>query len=77
MKSNYDATVTMLYIFSWIWLGSFVFKNIFAGIMVNNFQTIRNDLHWEKKEREALEEVCPGRHYCYDSKTAVSYRLIR
>jgi len=34
-----------------------VFKNVFAGIMVNNFQTIRNDIYWEKKEKEAKQEV--------------------
>nr|XP_002121116.1 cation channel sperm-associated protein 2-like [Ciona intestinalis] len=57
MTTQYESTITVVYILSWIWVGSFVFKNIFAGIMVNNFQTIRNDLHWEKKEKEAKSEV--------------------
>ncbi|XP_039261696.1 cation channel sperm-associated protein 2-like [Styela clava] len=57
MKDPYESTMTVMYILAWIWVGSFVFKNIFAGIMVNNFQTIRNDLHWEQKEREAKNEV--------------------
>jgi len=57
MKSSFDSSITVIYIFSWIWLGSFVFKNVFAGIMVNNFQTIRNDIYWEKKEKEAKQEV--------------------
>ena len=57
MKSSYESTITVIYILAWIWVGSFVFKNIFAGIMVNNFQTIRNDMHWEKREKEAKNEV--------------------
>ena len=57
MRSSYETIITVVFILAWIWIGSFVFKNIFAGIMVNNFQTIRNDLHWEKKEREARLEV--------------------
>ena len=57
MTDAYDSIVTILFLMGWIWIGSFVFKNIFAGIMVNNFQTIRNDLHWEKKEKEAKYEV--------------------
>lgn len=57
MTSPFESIITVVYIFSWLWIGSFVFKNIFAGIMVNNFQTIRNDLHWEKKEKEARFEV--------------------
>uniref|UniRef100_H2Y4N6 Ion transport domain-containing protein n=1 Tax=Ciona savignyi TaxID=51511 RepID=H2Y4N6_CIOSA len=57
MTTQYESTITVVYILAWIWVGSFVFKNIFAGIMVNNFQTIRNDLHWEKKEKEAKNEV--------------------
>ena len=57
MTSPFESIITVFFIFSWLWIGSFVFKNIFAGIMVNNFQTIRNDLHWEKKEKEARFEV--------------------
>ena len=57
MTGAYEATITIVFILAWVWIGSFVFKNIFAGIMVNNFQTIRNDLHWEKKEKEAKLEV--------------------
>ena len=57
MIGSYESITTVVFILAWIWVGSFVFKNIFAGIMVNNFQTIRNDLHWEKKEREAKLEV--------------------
>ncbi|KAI0224143.1 Cation channel sperm-associated protein 2 [Lamellibrachia satsuma] len=36
-----------LYMTFWILLGSFIFRNLFVGIMVNNFQSIRNDLFEE------------------------------
>ncbi|ODM97959.1 Cation channel sperm-associated protein 2 [Orchesella cincta] len=32
------------YILIWILLGSFIFRNIFVGVMVNNFQNIRQSL---------------------------------
>ncbi|KAK2189943.1 hypothetical protein NP493_93g04023 [Ridgeia piscesae] len=36
-----------LYMTMWILIGSFIFRNLFVGIMVNNFQSIRNDLFEE------------------------------
>ncbi|CAD5110640.1 DgyrCDS24 [Dimorphilus gyrociliatus] len=45
------------YIIFWILIGSFVFQNIFAGIMVNNFQIIRTELYQEAKKRIELEKA--------------------
>ncbi|CAG7818997.1 unnamed protein product [Allacma fusca] len=39
-----DARVACVYILTWLLLGTFIFKNIFAGVMVNNFQNIREEL---------------------------------
>ncbi len=33
-----------LYVLTWILLGSFIFRNIFVGVMVNNFQNIRQSI---------------------------------
>ena len=56
-----DVTVVMgpgvaaLYVIFWIIIGSFIFRNIFVGIMVNNFQSIRNDLFEEVVEMKEKE----------------------
>ena len=39
--------LTYFYVILWILIGSFIFNNIFVGIMVNNFQNIRNELFRE------------------------------
>ncbi|XP_015753936.1 PREDICTED: cation channel sperm-associated protein 2-like [Acropora digitifera] len=45
-----------VYIILWLCIGAFIFRNIFVGIMVMNFQTIRNDFNQQVKEQaEALE----------------------
>eukprot|EP00735_Rhodelphis_limneticus_P014542 TRINITY_DN8580_c0_g1::TRINITY_DN8580_c0_g1_i1::g.8615::m.8615 TRINITY_DN8580_c0_g1::TRINITY_DN8580_c0_g1_i1::g.8615 ORF type:complete len:733 (+),score=135.83,sp/A2ARP9/CTSR2_MOUSE/35.24/1e-54,Ion_trans/PF00520.26/2.2e-29,RhoGAP/PF00620.22/0.035,RhoGAP/PF00620.22/1e+03,DUF1018/PF06252.7/12,DUF1018/PF06252.7/8.2 TRINITY_DN8580_c0_g1_i1:22-2220(+) len=31
---------TLLFYITWVWLGAFVFRNIFVGVMVRNFQNI-------------------------------------
>ncbi|XP_035706808.1 cation channel sperm-associated protein 2 isoform X2 [Folsomia candida] len=43
-------TVPCIYILSWILLGSFIFRNIFVGVMVNNFQNIRQNMMTEQKQ---------------------------
>nr|XP_054755635.1 cation channel sperm-associated protein 2-like [Lytechinus pictus] len=45
------------YIMLWICIGSFIFRNIFVGIMVNNFQNIRNELFVEVKEHEVMVQM--------------------
>ncbi|XP_065060530.1 cation channel sperm-associated protein 2-like isoform X2 [Rhopilema esculentum] len=46
------------YILLWICVGAFIFKNVFTGIMVMNFQNIRNEFVMQCKEHEqAIKEV--------------------
>nr|XP_029524491.1 cation channel sperm-associated protein 2 isoform X2 [Oncorhynchus nerka] len=47
-----DKAICGLYIILWLLIGSFVFRNIFVGIMVNNFQAIRSDLSKEVQQIE-------------------------
>ncbi|XP_072038186.1 cation channel sperm-associated protein 2-like [Amphiura filiformis] len=53
-----DGFFSTIYLTLWICIGSFIFRNIFVGIMVNNFQSIRNELFEEVKghaeERQML-----------------------
>eukprot|EP00736_Rhodelphis_marinus_P001469 Rmarinus@m.27381 len=35
---------TVLFFVTWVWLGAFVFRNIFVGVMVRNFQNIADEL---------------------------------
>ncbi|CAH1795210.1 unnamed protein product, partial [Owenia fusiformis] len=51
-----DPAFSAFYIIVWICIGSFIFRNIFVGIMVNNFQSIRNDLVQEVKELENVKQ---------------------
>ncbi|KAJ3413290.1 Exportin-2 [Chytridiales sp. JEL 0842] len=44
-----DPVWSQIYIISWCWLGAFIFRNIFIGVMVNNFDKISDTL----KEQEA------------------------
>jgi len=45
------------YCLTWILLGSFIFRNIFVGVMVNNFQTIRQSLIDDKTELEGSKHT--------------------
>ncbi|XP_068752581.1 cation channel sperm-associated protein 2-like [Montipora capricornis] len=51
-----DSITVRVYIILWLCIGAFIFRNIFVGIMVMNFQTIRDDFNQQVKEQtEALE----------------------
>ncbi|XP_022105648.1 cation channel sperm-associated protein 2-like isoform X2 [Acanthaster planci] len=52
-----DRFFTTFYLMLWICIGSFIFRNIFVGIMVNNFQSIRNDLFDEVKGHEETRQI--------------------
>jgi hypothetical protein len=41
-KSGLPSAVTTVFIVSWVWLGAFVFRNIFVGVIVNGFQTAKH-----------------------------------
>ncbi|XP_057308446.1 cation channel sperm-associated protein 2-like [Hydractinia symbiolongicarpus] len=47
-----NGLVSKIYIILWICIGAFIFRNIFAGIMVMNFQNIRQDFANQCNERE-------------------------
>ncbi|XP_078283572.1 cation channel sperm-associated protein 2-like [Rhinoraja longicauda] len=47
-----DKIASGIYIIFWILIGSFIFRNIIVGIMVSNFQTIRNDLSTQAQQLE-------------------------
>ncbi|XP_020904901.1 cation channel sperm-associated protein 2 [Exaiptasia diaphana] len=51
-----DDITAKIYVILWICIGAFIFRNIFAGIMVMNFQNIRDDFNKQVKEQQlALE----------------------
>ncbi|KAI9140414.1 Ion transport protein-domain-containing protein [Paraphysoderma sedebokerense] len=45
-----DPVTTWIYLILWIWLGAFIFKNIFVGVMVSNFGKLRETLKEKKAE---------------------------
>ncbi|XP_062921163.1 cation channel sperm-associated protein 2-like, partial [Mobula hypostoma] len=47
-----DKVAGSIYIIFWILIGAFIFRNIIVGIMVSNFQTIRNDLSAKVQQLE-------------------------
>ena len=48
---EYAPTAT-LFFFVWIFVGAFIFQNIFVGVMVRNFQEINLELEKLEKERK-------------------------
>ena len=46
-----------IFIISWLFIGHIMFKNIFVGIMVMNFKTIRDDFNDQCLEREEDLEI--------------------
>ncbi|XP_066479293.1 cation channel sperm-associated protein 2 [Tiliqua scincoides] len=46
-----------LFIFLWLFIGAFIFRNLFVAIMVTNFQNIRNDLSEEVKQIETQHQA--------------------
>nr|XP_006817526.1 PREDICTED: cation channel sperm-associated protein 2-like [Saccoglossus kowalevskii] len=56
MRKVVDLKATF-YVITWICIGSFIFGNIFAGIMVNNFQNIRTDLFDEVREKQEERQL--------------------
>ncbi|KAJ3337143.1 hypothetical protein HDU93_001524 [Gonapodya sp. JEL0774] len=45
-----DPMLTTVFIFLWVCLGSFIFRNVFVGVMVNNFAKISETLKEKKAE---------------------------
>ncbi|KAL2093565.1 hypothetical protein ACEWY4_010877 [Coilia grayii] len=47
-----DPNICGVYIILWLIIGAVIFRNIFVGILVNNFQAIRQDLSREVQQIE-------------------------
>ncbi|MBN3308957.1 CTSR2 protein, partial [Amia calva] len=52
-----DKTISSLYIIIWLLISSFIFKNIFMGIMVNKFQAIRQDMFQEMQQIQIRQNI--------------------
>jgi len=50
MISVGDSVFTAIFMILWVWTGAFIFKNIFVGVMVNNFSKISSDLQEKREE---------------------------
>ncbi|KAJ4460815.1 putative Cation channel sperm-associated protein 2 [Paratrimastix pyriformis] len=44
MKVGSTPFVTILYFLAWVWVGAFLFRNIFIGVMVQDFQDEQNKM---------------------------------
>ena len=45
------------FLFSWIWFGNFVFKNLITGVVVNNFLAHSNEVRWGENEASVEQEL--------------------
>jgi cation channel sperm-associated protein 2 len=46
-----SSGVAITYFMSWIWLGAFIFRNVFVGVMVERFQNLKKVLQRQADER--------------------------
>ncbi|ORZ33335.1 Ion transport protein-domain-containing protein [Catenaria anguillulae PL171] len=46
-----DPVLTYIYVIVWVWLGAFIFRNVFVGVMVSNFDRISAELRERHAER--------------------------
>eukprot|EP00741_Cyanophora_paradoxa_P018148 tig00021038_g17522.t1 len=42
--------ITIFYFVTWVWIGAFIFRNIFIGVMVRNFRAISAELAKQAKD---------------------------
>eukprot|EP01029_Cantina_marsupialis_P023209 TRINITY_DN575195_c1_g2_i1.p1 TRINITY_DN575195_c1_g2~~TRINITY_DN575195_c1_g2_i1.p1 ORF type:complete len:455 (-),score=72.32 TRINITY_DN575195_c1_g2_i1:208-1572(-) len=52
--------ITIPFFCIWVWLGAFVFRNVFVGVMVRNFQTISKQLQKMEKEQRDRKKIERG-----------------
>ncbi|KAI9366044.1 Ion transport protein-domain-containing protein, partial [Zopfochytrium polystomum] len=52
-----DSVWSQLYILSWVCLGAFIFRNIFVGAMVNNFDKISETLKAEEVQEVQRKKI--------------------
>ncbi|KAI9209050.1 Ion transport protein-domain-containing protein [Polychytrium aggregatum] len=51
-----DPVISQIFVISWVWLGAFIFRNIFVGVMVHNFDKISDKLKSEREEMSRLKK---------------------
>ena len=61
--------LTTFYFVAWLILASFIFQNLFTGIMVNNFQEIRKDV----VQALVIKKIQKKKHNSKKAKNKVSY----
>jgi hypothetical protein len=54
--------VVTTFIVSWVWLGAFVFRNIFVGVIVHGFQKARNTSNRMADEKAAAAKAAATAH---------------
>lgn len=47
-----DPIWTQIFIISWVWLGCFIFRGIFTGVIIQNFDRIADSIKEEKAQHE-------------------------
>ena len=47
-----DPIWTQIVIISWVWLGCFIFRGIFTGVIIQNFDRIADSIKQEKAQQE-------------------------
>lgn len=52
-----DPIVTSIYFIFWVWIGAFIFRNIFIGVMVKNFQILSERLAAEEEEAKKKKKL--------------------
>ena len=57
MNTPIQTRLTAIFVLAWIWIASFVFQNIFAGVMVNNFHNIRSEMYLKEDNSKLDQQV--------------------
>ncbi|EPZ34913.1 hypothetical protein ROZALSC1DRAFT_28316 [Rozella allomycis CSF55] len=51
-----NPVLAYIYGIVWVWLGAFIFRNLFIGIMVNNFEKIAEKVREQQAETQKLKK---------------------
>jgi cation channel sperm-associated protein 2 len=52
-----NPAITSIYFIFWVWIGAFIFRNIFIGVMVKNFQILSERLAAEEEEAKKKKKL--------------------
>jgi cation channel sperm-associated protein 2 len=69
-----NPAIVAIYFLFWVWLGAFIFRNIFIGVMVKNFQNLSERLAREgeeAKKKKKLERLGQQLHKNLTLQTSV------